>query len=57
MLCVQSFADIDGKVLAGIATEISRGIVAIVTDDDIVAALTHEEGRQTISPDDLEKGN
>jgi type IV secretion system protein VirD4 len=56
VLCVQSFADIDGKVLAGIATEISRGIVAIVTDDDIVAALTHEEGRQNISPADLEKG-
>jgi type IV secretion system protein VirD4 len=57
VLCVQSFADIDGKVLAGIATEISRGIVAIVTDDDIVTALTHEEGRDTISPADLEKGN
>jgi type IV secretion system protein VirD4 len=57
VLCVQSFADIDGKVLAGIATEISRGIVAIVTDDDIVAALTQVEGRDTITPADLEKGN
>jgi len=56
VLCVKSFAEIDGKVLAGIATEISRGIVAIVTDDDIVAALTPEEGKQTISPADLEKG-
>ena len=45
VLCVKSFAEIDGKVLAGIATEISRGIVAIVTDDDIVAALTQEEGQ------------
>ena len=56
VLCVQNFADIDGKVLAGIATEISRGIVAIVTDDDLVTALTQEEGKQTISPADLEKG-
>jgi type IV secretion system protein VirD4 len=56
VLCVQSFADIDGKVLAGIAAEISRGIVAIVTDDDIVTALTCEEGKPTITPADLEKG-
>jgi type IV secretion system protein VirD4 len=47
VLCVQSFVDIDGKVLAGIATEMSRGIVAIVTDDDIVTALTQDEGGQT----------
>jgi len=56
VLCVQSFTDIDGKVLAGIATEISRGIVGIVTDDDIVAALTQTEGRKTITPDDLDDG-
>jgi type IV secretion system protein VirD4 len=56
VLCVKSFAEIDGKVLAGIATEISRGIVAIVTDDDIVTALTHEENKETITPADLEKG-
>jgi type IV secretion system protein VirD4 len=46
----------DGKVLAGISAEISRGIVALITDDDIVAALTPEEGREIISPTDLENG-
>ena len=56
VLCVQSFADIDGKVLAGIAAEISRGIVALVTDDDLVAALTPEDGRKTITPADLQNG-
>jgi len=55
-LCVQSFVDIDGKVLAGIAAEISRGIVAIVTDDDIITALTCGEGREVIAPADLDKG-
>jgi type IV secretion system protein VirD4 len=46
----------EGKVLAGIFAEISRGIIAIVTDDEIVAALSHEQGKDIISPMDLENG-
>jgi len=56
-LCVQSFVDIEGKVLAGIAAEISRGIVTLVTDDDIVAALTCDDGKEVITPADLEEGS
>ena len=56
-LCVKTFNGMDSKVLAGIFTEISRGIIAIVTDDDIVAALSHEENKEIISPTDLENGS
>jgi len=55
-LCVRSFVDIEGKVLSGIFAEISRGIIALVTDDAIVRALTREEGKEIISPQDLEAG-
>ena len=55
-LFVKSFVDMDGKVLAGISAEISRGITTLVTDDDIVCALSHEEGKETITPTDLENG-
>ena len=57
VLCAKSFEGMEGKVLAGIFAEISRGIIAIVTDDEIVAALSHEEGKEVISPADLEKGD
>jgi len=55
-LCVKPFVDMDGKVLAGISAEISRGITTLITDDEIVKALSCEEGREIISPADLEKG-
>jgi len=55
-LCAKSFEGMDGKVLAGIFTEITRGIIALVTDDDIVAALSYEETKEIISPMDLESG-
>jgi type IV secretion system protein VirD4 len=57
VLCVKSLTDIDGKVLAGIATEMSCGIINIVTDDDIVAALTPQEGHEPITPADLQSGS
>jgi type IV secretion system protein VirD4 len=65
VLCVKAFDGMDGKVLAGIFAEISRGVIALVTDDDIVAALshethetheTHEKYKEIISPRDLENG-
>ena len=56
-LCVKTFEGMDGKVLAGIFAEISRGIIALVTDDDIVTALSYEEGKEIISPRDLENGS
>jgi type IV secretion system protein VirD4 len=56
-LCAKSFDGMDSKVLAGIFAEISRGIIALVTDDDIVAALSHENNKEIISPRDLENGS
>jgi type IV secretion system protein VirD4 len=56
-LCTKSFDGMDGKVLAGIFAEISRGIIALVTDDDIVSALSYEESKEIISPLDLENGS
>jgi type IV secretion system protein VirD4 len=47
----------DGKVLAGIAAEISRGITTLVTDDKIVNALSCETQKEVISPMDLENGS
>jgi len=58
-LCVGGFADmIDGsgnpnKTLAGIFAEVSKGIISLVLDDDIVSALSRDN---TITPDDLEYG-
>jgi type IV secretion system protein VirD4 len=57
VLCAKSFVDMDSKVLAGIFTEMSRGIITLVTDNDIVAALSREKGKGVISPLDLEKGH
>jgi type IV secretory pathway TraG/TraD family ATPase VirD4 len=57
VLCAKSFVDMDGKVLAGIFTEISRGIITLVTDNDIVASLTQGKGQEAISPLDLESGH
>ncbi|MDR0492157.1 MAG: type IV secretory system conjugative DNA transfer family protein [Nitrososphaerota archaeon] len=55
-LCVKSFVGMEGKTLAGISAEISRGITTLVTDDEIIRALTPEAGRTAISPTDLEEG-
>ncbi|MDR2203492.1 MAG: type IV secretory system conjugative DNA transfer family protein [Nitrososphaerota archaeon] len=55
-LCAKGFTKMEGKLLAGIYAEISRGIIALVTDDEIVSALTHEKSKEIISPKDLENG-
>ena len=58
-LCVGGFVDMidsqgnPNKTLAGIFAEVSRGIIPLVLDDDIVSALSREE---TITPIDLEYG-
>ena len=58
-ICVGGFADMvdsqgkPNKTLSGIFAEVSRGILPLVLDDDIVSALSREE---TISPEDLEFG-
>jgi type IV secretion system protein VirD4 len=56
-LCVKNFVELDGKVLAGIAAEINRGITTLVTDDDIICALTPDKNKEIISPLDLEYGH
>jgi len=56
-LCTKNFVELDGKVLAGITAEINRGITTLVTDDDIVCALTPDNIKEIISPLDLEKGD
>ncbi|MCL2797958.1 MAG: type IV secretory system conjugative DNA transfer family protein [Firmicutes bacterium] len=55
-LSVKTFAGMEAKTMAGITSEISRGITTLVTDDEIVRALTPQEGRPIISPLDLEAG-
>jgi len=58
-LCVGGFADMvdnsgnPNKTLAGIFAEVSKGIISLVLDDDIVSALSRDN---TITPDDLEYG-
>ncbi|MCL2398946.1 MAG: type IV secretory system conjugative DNA transfer family protein, partial [Defluviitaleaceae bacterium] len=58
-LCIGGFIDMidkDGmpnKTLTAIFAEVSKGIVTIVLDDDIVYALSREDN---ITPDDLEYG-
>jgi type IV secretion system protein VirD4 len=47
----------EGKTLAGVSAEISRAITAIVTDKDLVNALSPAEGKTAISPSDLEYGH
>jgi len=58
-LCVGGFADMvdnsgnPNKTLAGIFAEVSKGIISLVLDDDIVSALSRDN---IITPDDLEYG-
>jgi len=47
----------DNKLISGISAEISKAILTLITDEDIVCALTPEEGKEVISPADLEDGN
>ena len=53
LLCVGSFVDMDIKVLSGFYGELSRCIIPLVTDREIVSALSRED---VISPLDLESG-
>jgi len=53
-LCVKSYTAMEGKVLAGISAEISRGISAITLDDDIISVLSPDKNKETLSPVDLE---
>lgn len=52
-LYVNSFVGMGDNALSGIFAEVSRGIITLVTDDEIVSALTK---KKVISPDDLEYG-
>jgi type IV secretion system protein VirD4 len=56
-LCVKSFVGMEGKTLAGIMAEISRGIATLVTDDEIIKALTPNMVKEAIAPSDLELGH
>jgi len=52
-LCVNTFVGMESKTLSSIFSELSRGVVTLVTDDEIVSAFSREE---CISPVDLEYG-
>jgi len=58
-ICIGGFINmtdsqgIPNKTLAGIFAEVSRGIIPLVLDDDIVSVLSREE---VITPEDLEFG-
>ena len=52
-LCMGGFVDMTEKTLSGIFAELSRCIISLVTDSDIVSALSSEN---TIEPVDLEYG-
>jgi len=52
-LCMGGFVDMTEKTLSGIFAELSRCIISLVTDSDIVSALSSDN---TIEPVDLEYG-
>jgi len=52
-LCMGSFVDMADKTLSGVFGELSRNIISLVTDDNIVSALSSDN---TIEPADLEFG-
>lgn len=52
-LFVGGFVDMADKTLSSVFAELSRGIISLVTDADIVSALS---SRKTIEPADLEYG-
>jgi type IV secretion system protein VirD4 len=55
-LCAKSFTDMDAKVSSGITAEISKVTTKLVTDDNIIRALSFEAGKEIITPRDLEAG-
>jgi len=52
-LCMGGFVDMTEKTLSGIFAELSRCIISLITDSDIVSALSRDN---TIEPVDLEYG-
>jgi type IV secretion system protein VirD4 len=52
-----TFVKMEGKTLAGVSAEISRAVTAIVTDKDLVNALSPADNKSVISPSDLEEGH
>ena len=53
-LCVGNFVGMDDKTLSGIYAELSKAIVTLITDDDLVSALSK---KNVITPADLEYSN
>ena len=53
-MCVGNFVGMDDKTLSGIFAELGRGIITLVTDDEIISALSK---LKVITPEDLEYGN
>jgi type IV secretion system protein VirD4 len=52
-LCMGGFVDMTEKTLSGVFGELSRHIISLATDDNIIAALS---SNNTIEPVDLEYG-
>jgi len=53
-VCVGGFLDMEDKTLSSVFAEVSRGIISLVIDDDVVSALSRE---RQITPADLEYGH
>ena len=51
--CVNSLSGMEDKVIAGIMSEISKNIVPLITDKNLISALSKT---RNITPDDLECG-
>lgn len=51
---INSFLDMDDKVLSGIMAEVSKNIVPFITDKNLISALSRQKN---ITPEDLEYGN
>jgi len=52
-LCMGGFIDMTEKTLSGVFAELSRNIISLVSDDNIVSAIS---SNKTIDPIDLEYG-
>jgi len=53
-MCVGSYIDMEPKTLSSIFAELSRATITLVTDDELVSALSKS---RNIAPEDLEYGN
>jgi type IV secretion system protein VirD4 len=51
-LCIKNFVDASDKTLSGFFLELGQTVEAIVTDKDLISALSREDN---ITPEDLEK--